>query len=136
MTPKIDEYLQLNYTVVVKENEDGTFFAEVAELPGCWAEGATVTEARAILDEAKKLWIETQLEEMQPIPEPRERDTNVQLNITSTGLFWPVGSAIVNETTQRVFSDTAWTRNLADKAEDYIENPRFAYSQQEMVIAR
>ena len=53
--------------------EDSAFIAEVPELPGCAADGATYEEAlnnvRAVIAE----WIETAKELGRPIPEPRGR---------------------------------------------------------------
>jgi predicted RNase H-like HicB family nuclease len=38
--------------------EDGTWFASIPELPGLWASGATVEEARRQLSDALSGWIE------------------------------------------------------------------------------
>jgi predicted RNase H-like HicB family nuclease len=54
-------------------DEDDAFVAEVPELPGCAADGATYQEA---LDNAQVVireWIETAKELGRPIPEPRGR---------------------------------------------------------------
>jgi predicted RNase H-like HicB family nuclease len=54
-------------------DEDDAFVAEVPELPGCAADGATYQEA---LDNAQiviREWIETAKELGRPIPEPRGR---------------------------------------------------------------
>jgi predicted RNase H-like HicB family nuclease len=54
-------------------DDDGAFIAEVPELPGCAADGATYQEA---LDNAQVVireWIETAQELGRPIPEPRGR---------------------------------------------------------------
>lgn len=37
--------------------EDGRFFAEIAELPGVWADGATLEECRETLREVAEDWI-------------------------------------------------------------------------------
>jgi len=53
--------------------EDGAFIAEVPELPGCAADGATYEAAlanvRVVIDE----WIETAQQLGRTIPEPRGR---------------------------------------------------------------
>ncbi len=52
-------------------NDDGVFIAEVPELPGCMADGATYQEALSnvavIIDE----WLETAKELGRAIPTPR-----------------------------------------------------------------
>ncbi len=54
-------------------DEDQAYIAEVPELPGCVADGATYEEAlnnvAAVIDE----WIETAKELRRPIPEPKRR---------------------------------------------------------------
>ncbi|HTY25838.1 MAG TPA: type II toxin-antitoxin system HicB family antitoxin [Desulfomonilaceae bacterium] len=53
--------------------EDDAFVADVPELPGCMAHGATQEEALANAKQAAQLWIETAKEFGDPIPEPRGR---------------------------------------------------------------
>lgn len=50
-------YLSLDYTIRIKQNQDGSFFAQVEELPGCITEADTQTEAFALIEDAKKTWI-------------------------------------------------------------------------------
>ena len=62
------------YEVIVYwSDDDESFIAEVPELPGCAADGATYQEAiknaELIIDE----WIETAKELGRPIPEPKGR---------------------------------------------------------------
>lgn len=129
MKQKVKNYLSLPYTVLVRENEDGSFFAQIAELHGCWAEGKTEKEAREILEEAKRLWIETQIEDNQPIPEPRESLLHIQLDEYS----WlnQNSNSIINESSERVFSDSVWTHNLYNWASDYIFTPQSFLKQAE-----
>jgi len=62
------------YEVVIYwSDEDQAFIAEVPELPGCAAHGATPAEALANAQEAIQLWIETAQEFGTPIPEPKGR---------------------------------------------------------------
>ena len=53
--------------------EDDAYIAEVPELPGCAADGATYGEAirnaEVVIDE----WIETAREVGRPVPEPKGR---------------------------------------------------------------
>ena len=53
--------------------EDAAFVAEVPELAGCMAHGATHEEALANAKEAMRLWIDTAKEFEDPIPEPKGR---------------------------------------------------------------
>ncbi len=52
-------------------NEDNTFVAEVPELPGCMAHGATQEAALRKAQEAIGLWIDTAREFSDPVPEPK-----------------------------------------------------------------
>ena len=53
--------------------EDGAYIAEVPELPGCMADGATYKEALENAELIIQEWIETAKELGRPIPEPRGR---------------------------------------------------------------
>jgi predicted RNase H-like HicB family nuclease len=52
---------------------DDAFLAEVPELPGCMADGATYQEALAAVEVVIAEWVETAKELGRPIPEPRGR---------------------------------------------------------------
>jgi predicted RNase H-like HicB family nuclease len=54
---------------------DHAFIAEVPELPGCAADGATYREALANAEVVIKEWIETARELGRPVPVPRGRLT-------------------------------------------------------------
>lgn len=53
--------------------EDEAFVAEVPELPGCMAHGATQEEALANAKQAVQLWVDTAREFGDPVPEPKGR---------------------------------------------------------------
>lgn len=53
--------------------EDEAFIAEVPELPGCPADGATRQEAVANADVIIAEWLQTARELGRPIPEPKGR---------------------------------------------------------------
>jgi predicted RNase H-like HicB family nuclease len=53
--------------------EDQVFIAEVPELPGCTADGASYQEAVANAELVIREWIETAQERGRPIPTPRGR---------------------------------------------------------------
>jgi len=60
-------------TIIYRSEEDRAFVAEVPELPGCAAHGATQETALANAQEAIRLWLDTAREFGDPIPEPRGR---------------------------------------------------------------
>ena len=53
--------------------DDGAFIAEVPELPGCMADGATKQAALKNVDVVIKEWIATAKSLGRPIPEPKGR---------------------------------------------------------------
>ena len=53
--------------------QDDAFIAEVPELPGCMADGATYEEAVANVQTVVSEWIETATELGREIPAPRRR---------------------------------------------------------------
>jgi predicted RNase H-like HicB family nuclease len=53
--------------------EDDAFIAEVPELAGCVADGASYQEALANVEVIIQEWIETAKELDRPIPEPKGR---------------------------------------------------------------
>ena len=62
------------YEVIIYwSDEDEAFVAEVPELPGCAAHGATQEVALASAQEAIRLWIDTANELGDLVPEPKGR---------------------------------------------------------------
>jgi len=62
------------YEVIIYWSEDDqAFIAEVPELPGCMADGATYQEALANAETVIHEWIETAQELGRVVPEPRGR---------------------------------------------------------------
>lgn len=59
--------------IIYWSNADGAYVAEVPELPGCAAHGATAEAALANAQEAIILWLDTAREFGDPIPEPKGR---------------------------------------------------------------
>ena len=51
--------------------QDQAFIADVPELPGCMAHGATHEEALSNAKQAMSLWLEAAQAEGQPVPNPR-----------------------------------------------------------------
>ncbi|MDI6736426.1 MAG: type II toxin-antitoxin system HicB family antitoxin [bacterium] len=65
-------YLDLPYTVIMRKNEDGIYESRIAELDGCMSHGKTREESMIMIEDAKRCWIETALEDGDIIPEPEQ----------------------------------------------------------------
>jgi predicted RNase H-like HicB family nuclease len=64
----------IKYEIILYwSTEDQAFIAEVPELPGCAADGATYQEAVANAEVVIREWLETAQELGRPIPTPRGR---------------------------------------------------------------
>jgi predicted RNase H-like HicB family nuclease len=59
--------------IIYWSNDDNAFVAEVPELAGCMADGATYQEALANAEVVIQEWIETASELGRAIPEPKGR---------------------------------------------------------------
>jgi predicted RNase H-like HicB family nuclease len=59
--------------IIYWSNEDNAFIAEVPELPGCAADGPTMSTALAAVEQVAAEWIETAKSLARPIPAPRGR---------------------------------------------------------------
>ena len=66
MSPKYE-------VIIYWSKEDEAFIAEVPELPGCMADGASYAEALAAAEVVIKEWIETAKGLGRPIPKARGR---------------------------------------------------------------
>lgn len=65
---------EYRYEVILYwSDEDEAFIAEVPELPGCAADGATYAEAIANAEGLIREWIETARELGRAIPQPKGR---------------------------------------------------------------
>ena len=53
--------------------EDNAYLAEVPELPGCMADGATALDALRNVEQVIAEWLETAAQLGRPIPEPKGR---------------------------------------------------------------
>ena len=63
---------ELRYKIVLYwSEEDQAFVAEVPELAGCAADGASYGEALAAVEVVMREWIETATELGRPIPAPK-----------------------------------------------------------------
>ena len=81
MKQDLKYYLNLKYTARIKRNSDGTYFAEIEELPGCMTEADTKEDVLEMLEDAKEAWLETALERNIVIPEPSEDEFSGKFNV-------------------------------------------------------
>ncbi len=77
----LNYYLNLDYTIRLKQNEDGSYFVEIEELPGCMSEGDNKEEALIMIEDAKKAWLEVALIRKINIPEPDKDEFSGKLNV-------------------------------------------------------
>ena len=72
---KAERYVVLPYTEVVTRDQttDGRpcYVASHPELPGCMSQGDTIAEALLNLEDARRMYIESLLEDGLPVPLPR-----------------------------------------------------------------
>ncbi len=60
----------MSLTVLVHRAEEGGFWAEIPELPGCMSQGETLDELQANIVEAAEAWLMAHFEdEGEPFPE-------------------------------------------------------------------
>ena len=58
----------MKYRVLIEQDEDGVFVAEVPSLPGCLSQGSTRQEALSGIREAITLYLESLAAHGDPIP--------------------------------------------------------------------
>jgi predicted RNase H-like HicB family nuclease len=58
----------MKYRVILEQDEDGVFVAEVPALPGCISQGATRAEALTNIQEAVEAYLESLRAHEEPIP--------------------------------------------------------------------
>ena len=56
----------MDVTVLVHEAEEGGYWAEVAEFPGCMSSGESLDELRTNIDEAMEAWLDAWREDFGP----------------------------------------------------------------------
>lgn len=78
MPRKIEEYLQLPYTIeVVRDNNPDYpgWVGRVVELPGCMTQADTFNQLGDMIIDAMSAWIGTAIEDGMDIPEPRPQES-------------------------------------------------------------
>jgi len=64
-------YMKLKYPFTLEQDDDGSYFIQFPDLPGCMTCGSTLEEAMKMGNDAKKCWIEAALQDNAYIPEPK-----------------------------------------------------------------
>ena len=60
----------MKYRVLIEQDEDGVFVAEVPSLPGCISQGETREQAVENIKEAIALYLESLAAHDEPVPPP------------------------------------------------------------------
>ena len=60
----------MNYLVIFERCDDGSYSAYVPDLPGCTSSGDTLDEARAMIQQAIAVHIESMREHGETVPPP------------------------------------------------------------------
>ena len=60
----------MKYRIIIKQDEDGFFIAEVPSLPGCISQGKTRDESLVNIKEAIRGYLESLLKHNEPVPPP------------------------------------------------------------------
>ncbi len=74
----VEDYLKLPYTIEITQDESDGYtgwFAKVEELPGCMTQADTFDELGEMIEDAKRAWIKSALEDGIEIPLPRKLET-------------------------------------------------------------
>ncbi len=75
-------YMSLPYREVIEADPAGGYVGSIPELSGCITQGETKAEILEMLEDAKKAWISTALDDGMEIPEPlREEDFSGRFNL-------------------------------------------------------
>ena len=64
----------MKFRVLLEQDEDGVFTAEVPSLPGCISQGATRTEVLANVREAIAAYLESLQQRDEPVPPSIEEE--------------------------------------------------------------
>jgi antitoxin HicB len=74
MNKSLEYYLSLPYTIeIIPDEDDGGYVARIRELPGCLTQADTWEELLLMLEDAKRLWLESALAHNDRIPEPNRQ---------------------------------------------------------------
>ena len=69
----VDYYMELPYRMeIIPDKEEGGFVATLPDLPGCITVGETIEAVIQNIVDAKRVWLEAELEIGATIPEPED----------------------------------------------------------------
>lgn len=66
----VEYYMKLPYTIEYTPEPEGGWFVRIKELPGCMSQGDTRAEAKRMIMDAMRVWLEVSLEDGDDIQEP------------------------------------------------------------------
>jgi predicted RNase H-like HicB family nuclease len=75
MKRTVEEYMALPYAIEITPDE-GSFFVKIKELDGCISVGDNVADAVAMIEDAKRAWLTSALEDGIDIPLPESLQTD------------------------------------------------------------
>lgn len=70
MSKDLEYYMSLPYQEIIKSSPDGGYVGICPELPGCITQVDSLDEMKEMLEDAKRCWISSMLEDGYPVPEP------------------------------------------------------------------
>ncbi len=66
--------MKQKYPIVIREDDDGTYYAEHPDLKGCMTVGESIEDVTYSITDAKQAWIETALENDIDVPLPKSEN--------------------------------------------------------------
>jgi predicted RNase H-like HicB family nuclease len=83
LTKDLEYYAKLPYTIILEKYNDhgGYWVARIVELPFCLIDGNTPEEALKEIEEVKLEWLQSNLEDGRPIPEPVDHDYSGEIRV-------------------------------------------------------
>lgn len=79
--PRLEELFRREYSLNVLADPEGGYVIVYPDLPGCMSQIDTLDELPQVADEIRKLWIETQYFDGDPIPEPFDNSYSGRFNV-------------------------------------------------------
>jgi antitoxin HicB len=81
MNKTIDYYMGLPYSITLHPSPEGGYAVAIPELPGCITQADTAAEALTLIEDAKKCWLESCIEDNVEIPEPTSDEYSGRFNV-------------------------------------------------------